>query len=148
MTNILIGETNGSRFELFALLGEAYGSGLPLAFLLISSNGVPSGAKERVIQEFLDKLVAKWKLKAAIILTDKDKIEINACRRALPNSKHQLCFWHAIRAVKVRLATLRRAPAFYNVDLAREQFSWIKADFLPIGQMDNPATVRKLPLYK
>ena len=41
--HMLVGDTNGSHFELYALLGEAYGTGLPLGFLLLSSKGGAPG---------------------------------------------------------------------------------------------------------
>jgi len=43
---VTTGETNSSKYKLFGLMGEAYGSGLPLGFLLIISHGGASGGLE------------------------------------------------------------------------------------------------------
>ena len=50
----LLGNTNSARFEIFALLGEAYGSGLPLAYLIIRLTTSEHGVKERFIRRFLE----------------------------------------------------------------------------------------------
>ncbi|KAJ7769753.1 hypothetical protein B0H14DRAFT_2632715 [Mycena olivaceomarginata] len=47
-------DTNGSRYEVFALLGEVYGSGMPLGYLLIQSSSTASaGGKERFLRHLL-----------------------------------------------------------------------------------------------
>ena len=56
----------------------------------------------------------------------------------IPAAKHQLCFWHALRAIKKRLAKLRRAPAHYDVEAAHAEFHWIDKSFVPIKQSDDP----------
>jgi hypothetical protein len=38
-----------------------------------------------------------------ITLTDKDWAEINACLAEYPDAKHQLCFWHVLRAATLAL---------------------------------------------
>jgi hypothetical protein len=68
------------------------------------------------------------------MLTDKDWSEINSFLATLPDAKHQLCYWHAIRAVKTRLAILQRAPAPYNVKAAKAEFNWIDESFVPVNQ--------------
>ncbi|KZT18513.1 hypothetical protein NEOLEDRAFT_1159440 [Neolentinus lepideus HHB14362 ss-1] len=100
--------TNGSWYELFTVIREAYGSGSPLSYLLVQLNGADSGAKQKVLQQLLRYLKKEWKF---------------------PEAKHQLCFWHAIKAICKRLSVLRHTPAFYNVDIAREEFHWIDKDF-------------------
>ncbi|KLO05591.1 hypothetical protein SCHPADRAFT_988086, partial [Schizopora paradoxa] len=122
--------TNGSSYELFALLGETYGKGLPLAYLLVKSDGTgPAGAKERLLTQFLKHVKCNWHLRVSVTLTDKDASEIAACRCVFPEATHRLCFWHALRAFKTRLSILRRAPAFYDVDNAVAEFPWIDAAF-------------------
>ncbi|OCH85629.1 hypothetical protein OBBRIDRAFT_739561 [Obba rivulosa] len=131
--------TNGANYELYAVLGEVYGSGLPLGFLLLQSNGSgDKGAKARFLSEFLGHLKKKWTILPKITLSDKDLSEIHAMREQFPEAKHQLCFWHALRAIKKRLATLRRAPAPYNVTAARKKYHWITEDFVPAGQSPVP----------
>lgn len=140
-SSFVTGETNGSRFELFGLLGEARGSGLPLGFILLRSDNGESGGTEAYLTEFLSYFKNTWNIQARITLTDKNQSEINAFRSAYPDSKHQLCFWHVLRAVKTRLSILRRAPAYYHVEQACEEFDFIDKDFLPIGQVDDPSLV-------
>lgn len=131
---IFLGNTNGSRYEVFALLGEVYGSGLPFGYVLIRLDHAASGAKGRCINALLKHLRSVWKIRALTTLTDKDWSEINAFLAAYPEAKHQLCFWHCLRAVKKRLSILRRAPAHYNVAEAMKEFNFIHGDFVPIGQ--------------
>jgi hypothetical protein len=105
-----------------------------LGYLLIQSNGGTTGAKERFLSEFLEYINVHWNLRVIITLTDKDWAEINAFLAKFPEAKHQLCFWHALRAIKRRLSFLRRAPAFYNVTLAVAEFDWIDPSFVPVSQ--------------
>ena len=105
-TNFVIdvGNTNGGNFELFSAVADVKGSGIPLAFLLIrTSKEARSGAKQAVLEQFLGQLKARG-VQPEFTLTDKDWSEINAMRATWPEAKHQLCFWHALRALKQRLA--------------------------------------------
>ncbi|KAJ7026510.1 hypothetical protein C8F04DRAFT_890657, partial [Mycena alexandri] len=71
--------TNGSRYEVYALLGEVYGSGMPLGYLLVQSTPESSaGGKEKIICQLLRHFRDVWKVRALITLTDKDWSEINA----------------------------------------------------------------------
>ncbi|KAG6826876.1 hypothetical protein H0H92_014080 [Tricholoma furcatifolium] len=128
--------TNGSNFEVYALLGEIYGSGCPLGYLLLHTSNSDSGAKERYLTGFLKafKDACETDFKPIITLSDKDLSEINALRTVFTESKHQLCFWHCLRAIKQRLSILRRRPKYYNVLEAKHEFDWIDASFVPIGQ--------------
>ena len=74
--------TNGSCFEVYALLGEVYGSGCPMDYILIqTSKEQEAGGKEHYLTELLSYFKMTWKIKAIIILTDKDISEINAFRK-------------------------------------------------------------------
>jgi hypothetical protein len=70
------------------------------------------------------------------ILTDKDQSEINAVSIVWPHVKHQLCFWHALQAVKQRLSQSKATPAFYDPKKAPEDtaLDFIDKDFVPEGQ--------------
>ena len=99
--SLLLGNTNKSRFEVYALLGETYGSGCPLGYLLIQSSGdTEEGGKEWYLRDLLSYVKDTWKLHALITPTDKDLSEINAFLAVYPEAKHQLCFWHCLWAVK------------------------------------------------
>ena len=78
------------------MLGEAYGSGLPLGFIVILSNGGAKGGKERLLVQFLKAIKLQWDLNPAFTLSDKDVSEIHALVTVFPEAKHQLCYWHAI----------------------------------------------------
>ncbi|KIO32623.1 hypothetical protein M407DRAFT_51047, partial [Tulasnella calospora MUT 4182] len=127
--------TNRAGYEVFALLAEAYGSGLPLGYLLVKSTSMPAvGTKRRALEEFLKHFRDRWGLNVKVTLSDKDWSEIGACQDIFPDAKHQLCFWHCLRAVKKRLAILRRQPGPYNVEQAIAEFSFIDPTFLPLAQ--------------
>ncbi|KAJ7272749.1 hypothetical protein B0H12DRAFT_1007797, partial [Mycena haematopus] len=131
-------ETNKSQFELFVFIGEVSGSGCPMAYLLIKSkkDSAPN-SQQKYLEKMLAHLQNMWGLRFLTTLSDKYWPEINACRARASDAKHQLCYWHAIRAVKKRLAILKRRPAHYNVLQARLEFPAIDADFVPIGQDTN-----------
>ena len=136
-----LGNTNGSNFEIYALLGEVAGLGCPLGYLLIqSAAGSETGGKQRYLEELLEHFQKKWRIQAIITLTDKDKSEINAFLAKFPNAKHQLCFWHCLRAIKSRLSILRRRPKFYDVLEAKKEFSFIDISFIPHQQENEPKT--------
>ena len=137
-----LGNTNASRFEVYALLGETYGSGCPLGqvgYLLIqSSDDAEEGGKEQYLRDLLLYVKETWKLRALITLTDKDLSEINAFLAVYPEAKHQLCFWHCLRAVKTRLSILRQRPKHYDVLEAKREFDWIDEAFVPSAQAKGP----------
>ncbi|PCH39585.1 hypothetical protein WOLCODRAFT_110923 [Wolfiporia cocos MD-104 SS10] len=126
--------TNGTNFELFGAVADVHGSGIPLAFLLIStSKKADRGAKQAVLERFLSEL-RNLGVNPEYTLLDKDWSEINAMRSTWPQAKHQLCFWHGLRAIKQRLVKNKETPAFYDVDEARREFSYINANFVPYLQ--------------
>ncbi len=131
------GNTNGGNFELFAAVADAKGSGVPLAFLLIrTSKEARTGAKRAVLERFLGQLKSRG-VDPEFTLTDKDWSEINAMRATWPDAKHQLCFWHGLRALKQRLAKKKETPAPYNAETAHQEFSFIETAFVPLGQRVN-----------
>ena len=119
---------------------------MPLGYLLVrSSGGIDAGGKEDLLRQFLSSLRDDFNLNVLFTLSDKDWSEINALRAVFPAAKHQLCFWHALRAVKQRLAVVRRAPAFYDVNKATQEFSWIDPHFKPVSQLsDGQVLVRRI----
>ncbi|TCD62121.1 hypothetical protein EIP91_007458 [Steccherinum ochraceum] len=130
--------TNGSNFELFAAVGSAEGVGVPLAFLMIkTSKEAQAGAKEAVLTSFLEQLKALG-VDPEFTLTDKDWSEINAMRTVWPNSKHILCFWHGLRALKQRLSKPKERPGPYDPEAAHREFEFIDKSFVPLGQRSEP----------
>ncbi|KAG8894884.1 hypothetical protein FRB99_000926 [Tulasnella sp. 403] len=132
--------TNQGGYEVFALLGEAYGSGLPLGYLFVKKTGDPApNAKTNILEQFLQHFRDKWNLQLKFTLSDKDPSEISAFRAMWPKAKHQLCFWHCLRSMKTRLSVLKRQPAHYNVVDAVQEFSFIDKTFLPLTQQPKSA---------
>lgn len=74
-----------------------------------------------------------------VTLSDKDWSEIGAFQRVFPEAKHQLCFWHCLRAVRKRLAILHRQPGPYNVAEAVAELPFIDPAFLPLAQQPTSA---------
>lgn len=131
---LLTGNTNGGNFELFSAVADAEGSGIPLAFLLMrTSKEAASGAKEAVLKQFLRALKSRG-VNPEFTLSDKDWSEINAMRATWPNAKHQLCFWHALRALKQRLSKTKDTPAVYDAVSAKREFDFIDTSFVPAAQ--------------
>jgi hypothetical protein len=52
--NIYTRETNGANFKLYALLGEAYNTSLPLNFILLLSEGRAAGGIQLDLTSFSD----------------------------------------------------------------------------------------------
>ncbi|KDQ09763.1 hypothetical protein BOTBODRAFT_76568, partial [Botryobasidium botryosum FD-172 SS1] len=122
--------TNRGGYEIFALLGEAYGSGLPLGYLLTKTvDKAAPNSKKRVLEQFLAHFRDEHGLNVKFTLSDKDFAEIGACHTVFPRAKHQLCFWHCLKAVKKRLSILRRQPAHYNSAQAKQEFKFIDEQF-------------------
>ena len=128
-------------------MGEANGSGLPLGYLFIHSDGDgDAGAKERLLRQFFQHFVDTWQIKAILTLSDKDWSEINALRAVFPTAKHQLCFWHALKAIKERLQVSKRQPAKYDALHAIAEFSWIDPTFVPVGQLTIQQVSTSIPI--
>ncbi|KAK7006843.1 SWIM-type domain-containing protein [Favolaschia claudopus] len=126
--------TTKAGYECFTILGEVFGSGVPLGFLFLKSHNPEEGEKENYLRSIVRHLVRIWGLEIMQCLSDKDITEINALIAELPaDVKYQLCFWHAIRAG--RLAIVGRQPAYYNPDEAFSEYDWIDRNFVPLKQM-------------
>jgi FPC/CPF motif-containing protein YcgG len=128
--------TNNSNCELFAAVAGAHGSGIPLAYCLIqTSPNATAGAKQAILTSFLGEL-RKLGIMPEFTLSDKDWSEINAMKEVWPRAKHQLCFWHALRALKQRLSKNKITPAAYDPKEAQHEFSFINSSFVPLAQQD------------
>lgn len=99
------------------------------------------GAKEEVLTRFLTS-VKDLGFSPEFTLTDKDWSEIDAMRAVWPEAQHQLCFWHALKAVKTHLAKNKTTPAQYNAQNAHAQFPFIQPTFVPAAQQTAETKVR------
>ena len=90
-------KTTSYNFNLFTLLTQnEHGQGFPVAFL-ISSDG-KTATLERYLQAF--KFICPSVL---CFMTDNDDAEISAIRNVFPESFNLLCWWHVIKAQKIKL---------------------------------------------
>ena len=92
------------------------------------------GNKELALAAWLRYFRDEWNINARVTHSDKDHSEMNALSSVFPDAKHQLCYWHVLRAIKKRLSVLRHQPAPYNVMQAVSEFPFISNTFLPVMQ--------------
>ena len=91
LTTSIEGNTNGSNYEVYALLGKISGSGCPLGYILIKSGkDGAAGAKEQFIKKILENFHKVWKICKIIKITDKEISEIKAFDDEFTSAKHQL----------------------------------------------------------
>jgi len=104
--------TNNAGVELFAVLAEVDGTGVPLAYCLVevfedNEKGerlaIP-GAIRGVLCQLLQNLRASG-FAPTFFGTDKDPSEISAVRETWPTATVQLCYWHVRRAIRTKLAS-------------------------------------------
>lgn len=101
--------TNNSGMELFAVLAEFDGSGIPLCYLFLETRPLENGDKRadpgaiaHVLAQFLRRLKISG-FNPAFFGCDKDESEIAAIQQVWPSTRIQLCFWHAKRAIRAKL---------------------------------------------
>jgi hypothetical protein len=101
-----------------------------MAFTFTASAGTAAaGAKDRMLQDFVS-WVSEQCPNIMFTLSDKDTAEINAFRAKIPEAKHQLCYWHAIRYLEERLAE-DKPPARYDPRIAHRVFEFIDPTWAP-----------------
>ena len=132
----MTGKCAGGDWELFVLMGEASGSGLPLGWLFVCSKrkNTPLNAKRDILIQWLQYFQDEWSIYPHFTLSDKDHTEINAFRSVWPKADYQLCYWHVLCAVRKRLSVQKRTPAPYTVDHARRVFEFVDRYFVPVAQ--------------
>jgi hypothetical protein len=124
--------TNNLGMDLQAVLAEVDGTGVPLAYCftnLFRDNGrgqrrSESGALAGILVELLQPL-RNWGFQPTFVGIDKDPSEIWAVQQVWPETTIQLCYWHAKRAVNMKLtSTHGTAPqADYWPDSAKDVIS-------------------------
>lgn len=101
--------TNSAGMSLFSVLAEVDGSGIPLAYCFVRVLPTADGSTPRpqpnatsqILVQLLRHLQAAG-IEPAFFNTDKDFAEIGAVGLVWPNTKHQLCLWHAKRALRAK----------------------------------------------
>jgi hypothetical protein len=119
--------TNNAATDLFAVLAEMDGTGVPLAYIFVGllddsttgskkqggSSGASAnseiktrradpGALIHILDQFLRQLKA-FDLNPVFFGIDKDSSEIAAVRQVWPEATIQLCYWHVKRAIRTKL---------------------------------------------
>ncbi|CAD6983061.1 unnamed protein product [Tilletia controversa] len=95
--------TNNSGHDLFAVLAEVNGTGVPLLYLLLDTKDM-RGDGRRI--EMLSEVLAMLKgmgVSPSFVGCDKEAAEIKAIGQVWPDAKVQLCYWHVRRALRQRL---------------------------------------------
>ncbi|KAI0993607.1 hypothetical protein K3495_g14577 [Podosphaera aphanis] len=107
--------TNSAGSDLFAVLAEFDGTGVPLAYLFIeksvenSTPGVP-GKMVQILDQFMRPLLHLG-FRPSFFNCDKDRSEIKAIGQVWPMAKVQLCYRHALRAVNTMLKDSNKADS-------------------------------------
>lgn len=101
--------TNNEGMELYAVLAEVDGTGIPIAYMFVDktvNNANPAsnlpGGVTYLLQQFLATL-RNLGFRPRFVGTDKDRSEINAIQTVWPSAFVQLCFWHVKRAIMEKL---------------------------------------------
>lgn len=129
-TNMPIGKTNALGYELYSVVAEMNGQGIPVAFAFVTTDGTAKEhAKTRLIEDVLDYIITKCP-NIKFSLSDKDPSEIRACVKKLIEAKHQLCLWHGVRYVERRLKE-KRATRPYDPRIAHKAFDFIDPTWAP-----------------
>jgi hypothetical protein len=126
-----LGKTNALGHEFYAIVGEANGQAVPMAFAFTASadgTALP-GAKDRMLQDFIG-WVSERCPNITFTLSDKDTSEINAFHTVIPTAKHQLCYWHALKYLEERLAE-DKPPARYDPRKAHRIFEFVDPTWAP-----------------
>ena len=113
--------------DLYAVLCELAGTGVPLCYLLVAANNhdqapisTIAGAKTNILTQFLQPLKT-YNFNPTFFGCDKDRAEILAIREVWPSTSIQLCYWHAKRAIKIKLQDNKksRTQAHYHPNEAK-----------------------------
>jgi len=127
--------------ELFAVVADMLGEGLPLSYLFITTeeNAAPL-TKQNTLIVWMNS-IRSLGIDPRFTLSDKDQSEINALKEVWPDAKHQLCLWHILRALKRRLSQ-NENPISYHALEAHHAFPDIDPAFVPLRQMSTKEKVR------
>jgi hypothetical protein len=114
--------TNQQNLELYGLLAEQDNSGIPVAYMLLSTatSMVPE-KRIKALTAFFQCVRDKYAINPRFVHTEKDMAEIKASKTVWVDAKHQLCWWHLRRAIRQRLTLAKLDTSDYNAQRANEQ---------------------------
>ncbi len=98
--------TNSGAYNLFAVLAEVDGTGIPLAYVFAKPTGDRTLSTSAPLMELLHQVLSRVREEGfdpAFFGCDKDLAEIAAISFVFPNAKIQLCYWHVLRAIRSKL---------------------------------------------
>jgi hypothetical protein len=137
-------KTNQEKFELFVVLINYGGHGVPLAYLYVDTFTAPEdrlqdprnriNSRVKVLKEFFSLLRSEGIL-PIFVLVDKDAGQIAAIQEAWSwIANIQLCLWHIKRAIDRKLKEKKYKLSQYTQQRAKEaneQFSFIDVTWIP-----------------
>ncbi|SAM02978.1 hypothetical protein [Absidia glauca] len=129
-------KTNRAGFELFGVVANVYGSGYPIAYLIVKvdTSATPSRLNNDVVQDTprvaalktFFQVMKDQGFNPTFMFTDKDQAEINAIEAIWPleaSSIIRLCLWHLKRAVKLKLSKAKTAILpIYDPNHAHDEY--------------------------
>ncbi|SAL95591.1 hypothetical protein, partial, partial [Absidia glauca] len=133
-------KTNRAGFELFGVVANVYGSGYPIAYLIVkvASNTNVSGedtGRITALKTFFQEMKDRG-FNPTFFFTDKDQAEINAIEAVWPSegpSIIRLCLWHLKRAIKLKLSKPKTAILpIYNEQAAHLEYDFVDTSFVPV----------------
>lgn len=101
--------TNSSGAELFAVLAEVDGSGVPICYMFVEKQGLTQPGRrssENVMTSIIMQMLSFLKdlgIEPRFFGTDKDQAELNAVGAVFPGCKRHICWWHLKQAVQRKL---------------------------------------------
>jgi hypothetical protein len=129
--------TNAADLELYVLMAEYDNTGMPIAYLFLSTaTSIEKQKRRRALRSFLEIIKIKYGTSPRFVHTDKDTAEIGAAHDVWKDAKHQLCQWHVERAIGDRIKKKALATTKYDVKRARKVFSFIGIKFVPRVKSD------------
>ena len=109
--------TDYAGMDLYAVLAELDGSGVPLAYMFVKKQNLhrtaSAGSLTQVLDQFL-RLVKDFGFSPSFVDCDKDRSEINAIQQVWPSARFQLCLWHAKRAIQAKLKDSTKADSLFH----------------------------------
>jgi len=143
-------KTNQENFEVFAVINNCGGYGVPLAYLYVTTMTASSerlhdlsnniNTRVKVLNQFFSLLRADGVLPSFILL-DKDAGEIVAAEEAWSwTANIQICLWHIEHAVERKLKEKRQKISQYTSQAAydaKQQFAFIDQYWIPNGQVND-----------
>jgi hypothetical protein len=132
-------KTNRVGFELFGVIANVYGSGYPIAYLIMKvDTTVPNDQESQriAVLKLFFQTMKNQGLNPTFMFCDKDRSEINAIEATWHNNDNpilRLCLWHLKRAVKFKLQSQKpHILPVYDAQAAHSEFPFVDTNFLPV----------------